>query len=488
MKTPSLKNLFLGTQDDQLPAIYSSEENLSYGELKDRVDKTVRTFIDLDIAENDHIAILGNNEPEFISIVIALWHLGAVPVPLNTRLLNKELNELILRSDCKAILVSKNHDGKKFKFPVESVTYPFSTTSKGILENDFQPQFTSTAVIIFTSGSSSAPKAVELSFKSLFESAKIGNKILRQTSEDRWLASLPFYHVSGFSIIIRSLLFGTSIILPESNSVEDIVTAIDMFNPTFCSIVPTQLSRLINYDVHEKEQIRHLLVGGGFSNDKLILDALKLGWNVTKVYGLTETSAFVAAITGDVVLYKPTSVGKALHPNVIKILNDKGIDVIEYELGEIAIFTPAIMKGYYKNEVEAKQKFKNDYYLSGDLGYLDHEGYLYLEARRTDLIVTGGENVNSIEIENALLVHPDVDEAAVIPLANEEWGQVVTAVVVLKNNKNNLSVEELNRFLRNELADFKLPRKLFIEKSLPKSDLGKIEKEKLIEHYKFKSL
>ncbi|HLG32801.1 MAG TPA: AMP-binding protein, partial [Ignavibacteriaceae bacterium] len=105
MKTPSLKNLFLGTQDDQLPAIYSSEENLSYGELKDRVDKTVRTFIDLDIAENDHIAILGNNEPEFISIVIALWHLGAVPVPLNTRLLNKELNELILRSDCKAILV-----------------------------------------------------------------------------------------------------------------------------------------------------------------------------------------------------------------------------------------------------------------------------------------------------------------------------------------------------------------------------------------------
>jgi len=487
MKTLSVKNLFLETQDEQSPAIYSSAENLSYGELKDRVNKTVRTLIDLDIAEGDHIAIIGNNEPEFISNIIALWQLGAVPVPLNTRLSNKELNELILRSDCKTILVSKNFEGKNFTFPVEPSIYPFTLTQKQKYENEFQPPFDSTAVIIFTSGSASVPKAVELSFKSLFESAKIGNKLLEQTTEDRWLASLPFYHVSGFSIIVRSLLFGTSIILPDSNSAEDIIAANDMFNPTLCSVVPTQLTRLINYEVQDKEKIRHLLVGGGISNEKLILDALKLGWNVTKVYGSTETSAFVTAISGEDVLYKPKSVGKALYPNIIKILNDKGIDVIEGELGEIAIFTPSIMKNYYKNDGEFKEKFRNDYYLTGDLGYLDDEGYLYLEARRTDLIVTGGENVNGVEVENVLLSHPDIDEAAVIPLPDEEWGQAVAAVVVLKNNKNNLSLEELNKFLMNELADFKLPRKLFIEKSLPKSDLGKVEKEKLIELYKLKS-
>ena len=485
MKTPSIKNLFLEMQEDNLPAIYSSQETITYGELKNKVNKVLRSLIDLDVGEGDHVAILGGFEPEIISIIVAIWKLGAVPVPLNTRLSNRELNELISISDCKLILVSSELQNKNIQSDVESIEYPFNDpVSKGTISNDFIPQFTSTAVIIFSSGSTGKPKAVEISFKGFIESAKTGNKILMQTENDKWLASLPFYHIGGFSILARSLLHNTSLILPESNSVEDIISAIDLFHPTLCSLVPTQLRRLINFEIPNVEKIRHVLIGGGFSSEDLILAAYKQGWNVVKVYGSTETTAFVTALSGDEILYKPKSAGKAISPNIIKIINDKGIEVIEGEVGEIIINTPAIMKGYYKNDAEYKKCFKSDFYLSGDLGYLDEEGFLYIEARRTDMIVTGGENVNVNEIEILILDYPDIEEAAVFPLPDEEWGQVVTAAIKLKNNKNELPIKDLNDFLSKELADFKLVRKLFIVKEIPKTDLGKTDRKKLIENYR----
>jgi O-succinylbenzoic acid--CoA ligase len=417
--------------------------------------------------------------------VIALWKLGAIPVPVNVRLTNDDINKLISLCDCKLALVDSELKIKSSALNINSITFPFSESSApSKVALDLQPQFISTAVIIFTSGTSDTPKAVELSFKSLYENARIGNKILYQTSNDRWLASLPFYHIGGFSIICRALLYSTSIVFPESHSTEDLAASIDIFKPTLCSLVPTQLKRLIEFDIPGKESLRHLLIGGGFSNEDLILTAYKQGWNITKVYGSTETSAFVTAITGDELLAKPKSAGKVISPNIIKIINDKGIDLINGDVGEIIINTPAIMKGYYKNKTEFENNFKGEFYKSGDFGFLDEEGDLFVEARRIDLIVSGGENINAIEVENAIASHPEIEEAAVIPSPDEEWGQAVTAVVVMKKNNPAISLDNLNKFLRNELADFKLPKKIIIENQLPKSELGKIEKEKLLKLYR----
>lgn len=462
--------------------IVHGKEEISYSEFDKLVNSCASFLKESGIKKGDHIAIIDDNNPDFILIVFSIWKLKAVPVPVNIKLLPKEIEEQIGFADCKYVLISK-YLNIKIKYP-NVICFPFKdnkrkkTSSKKPAYNKNE-----TALIMFTSGSSGNSKGVILTFNNLIQSARIGNKVLNQNEKDRWLASLPFYHIGGFSIFIRAYLSGASVIIPKSLSTNEIISAVKKFKPTLASFVSTQLKRLIEKNVKPNKELKNILIGGGFTSEELSIKAVKKGWRITKVYGSTEVSSFVSAIIYTDIPDKPGSSGKALYPNKIKIVNEN-IEYLPADFaGEIIVNSPALMKGYYKDPEATSAKIKNKFFYTGDIGCLDNEGYLFVEARRDDLIISGGENIIPKEVESAVLKHPYIKDALVLGIKNEEWGQEVSAVISLKKNKK-VNRAELKEFLKDKLPGYKIPRKIFFIDKIPKTSLGKVRKEKLLKLFK----
>ncbi len=480
----SINAFLLKTQELSSPAIYSNSVQLNYEEFHNKVLKTAGILSAMGFGDKDNIAIIGNSDVDFIINLLALWQIKALPVLINPRLTNNEIEEQIIITDCKVVLQNRMIKSIDPSFDAKVFFYPFD---EELEQDDIEPgeelNPEDTAVIIFTSGASGNSKGVELSFNNLLQSARIGDKIIHHNKEDIWLASLPFYHIGGFSIISRSLLFGTSIIIPESLQIQDIAEVMKNFNPTLCSFVPTQLKRMVEADILPNDELKNTLLGGGFINQRLVFDAISDGWNITKVYGSTETSSFVSSISDEEIYDKPKSVGTAVKPNQIIIVNENRFQIPWGEVGEIAVSSPAVMKGYYNDVDETEKKIEDGFYYTGDMGFVDADNYLFIEARRTDLIVTGGENVNPNEVEKRLIEHPEIADAAVFPLKDNDWGEIVVAAIVLKDEKSSIELNELREFLKDDLAGFKIPKKLFVEKELPRNELEKILRGKLIEKY-----
>jgi o-succinylbenzoate---CoA ligase len=426
------------------------------------------------------VPILIDNSPNFIISVLSLWMIEAIPVPINLKLSAPEIEELLKFLKCQYVLIDELFKEKINLSDIKQIELSFLNEGSEKSETDFSFAANRTAVIMFTSGSSGKPKAVELSFSNLIHSAIIGNKYLNQTTDDRWLASLPFYHIGGFSIIFRALIFGTAIIFPADLKIKSLHSSIQSFNPSLISLVSSQMSELLNNNIHPNRDLRHVLLGGGFIDLSIIKKALTKGWKVSKVYGSTETSSFVTILSQEEYKLKPESAGKAIPPNQIFIYDELKNELINNTEGEIVIKSPAIMQGYWNGEEATKQKLKNDLYYTGDMGYKDTDGFLYVVNRRSDLIVTGGENVNPIEIEEMILKYPKVKEVCVFGIDDAKWGQNIAAAIVPKPNEK-FSLEDLKDFLKDKIASFKIPKEIYFVDELPKTELGKIKRETIRE-------
>jgi O-succinylbenzoic acid--CoA ligase len=482
MKAPSTNRFLLLNQDSKAKAIIAKSTSLNFDELTKKVMSAATALSENGISKSDFVGIYAPNSPEYLINILALWQIGAIPVPLNIRLSKNEISFQINISKCKCVLVSK-----EINFTIDdSLIKIIEFQSTGKIEKPFVQKtdidLNDTAVIIFTSGSGKSPKGVKLSFNSLYQSGFSSNKLLRYSHSDRWLLSLPLYHISGFSIFTRSILWGIPIIFPNSFSSDGIAIELKNSQPAFISIVAAQLKTLIDKNVNPNPELKNCLLGGGFSDYNLVKQAIDLGYPINIVYGSTETSSFVTALLTEEFDVKRNSVGRAVPPANIFIYDDNGNELKPYEVGEIAIQTSCLMKGYV-NQNEFEKNVRNNIYFSGDIGYLDEEGYLFIVGRKNHLISTGGENVNPIEVESALLQHQEISEAIVFPLNDRKWGEIVIAVVVLKSKSSKVSFKELQIFLEGRISKFKVPKKIFFEKELPKTELGKIEREKLIKNY-----
>ncbi len=470
-KTPSIKKSIF---------IISNDIKISYQQFEKQVNNISSYLKNKGIDQGDNVAIISENNPDFILLVFSLWKLKAVPVPINLKLLVKEIEEQIIFADCRFVLVHEKIQIKLNQSSIKNliISFPFNTEhSKNTPVNKFNEN--DTALMLFTSGSSGKSKAVMITFTNLIQSNLIGNRILKQNRNDKWLASLPFYHIGGFSIIARAFLSGALVIIPDSLKIEDIIKAIEEHKPTLASFVSTQLRRLIENNIGPNVELKNVLIGGGFTSNELSLEAIKKGWKITKVYGSTEVSSFVSAITTNEILKKPSSSGKALYPNEILIVNEKKKNIPANNRGEIIVKSSSVTKSYYKNPEETNKKLINEFYYTGDIGYLDNEGYLFVEARREDLIISGGENIVPKEVESVILNHPLIKDVFVFGLDHAEWGQEAAAAIVLKKNSRINSIE-LKKFLKNKLAGYKIPRKIFFIDEIPKTTLGKVQKEKLL--------
>jgi len=487
MKNLSPDRFLLLKQNPSAKAIVTSTSIYTFDELRHKTLLTAGYLKKQNISSGDRVGVIGQNNIDFVLNIFALWQLSAVPVPINTRLIEFEIEEQLAAARCSAVLCQKELSGRIKNTGRKIIKYPFEIEADNSFSGFQEIKVNDSAIIIFTSGSASKSKGIVHTFNSLCNSAINSNQLLRYTHSDRWLASLPFYHIGGFSIITRSLLFGIPLIIPDSLSIEDLITSLDRWQPTFISLVTAQLKRFTDDKMSPNPELKNCLIGGGFSNHELIREAFELGWPINIVYGSTETSSFVTALLKDEIIFKPNSVGRAVPTNKIFIFDSEGNELKPFEVGEIVIQSNSLMSGYV-NPLQTNEVIKNSFYYTNDFGYLDEDGYLFIEGRKNFLISTGGENVNPMEIEKILLQHPIVAEAAVFPLKDPEWGEIIAAVLVMKDLSSKISYDEVKNYLQDKISSFKIPKKIFFEDELPKTELGKIEKDKLIERYRLTSL
>ena len=466
MTQKSPNDFFSYRVSKNLVALKNSENQVSYKELFTNANHLAIALIKLGIKKDNYIPLLIESGFNFIQATVALWMIGAIPVPLNTNYLNDEIYYLVddyefkyLISDISFLLNKASNKTKIIYFPdlqINNENFEFKI-----------PKLIDKSVVIFTSGSTGRPKGIVHTFKSLINNIENAQAILKHKKGDSWIASLPFYHIGGFQIICRALFYGCSIIIPDSLSFENLVDSISKLKPTHTSLVSAQLDKLINQKITPPKTIKVSLIGGGFVDDELMFTAAKLGWKPIKVYGSSETASLITSITEREIRSKPESSGKPFKNIKIKVASDS----------EILIKSSSLFKEYLFEKKETDIKKKNGFYYSGDLGFLDKDGYLFVEARRNDLIVSGGENINPIEVEKALKSFDFIDEACVFPKPNKTWGQIVAAVVVSKNP--DIDEKYLREKLKQKLAGFKIPKQIIFTDSLPKTSLGKLEREKI---------
>ncbi|MEZ4516495.1 MAG: o-succinylbenzoate--CoA ligase [Chloroflexota bacterium] len=328
--------------------------------------------------------------------------------------------------------------------------------------------------IVFTSGTTGRPKGAMLTYANHFYNAVGSAFRLGILPSDQWLVCMPLYHVGGMAIILRACLYGIAVILHDGFSPERVSSDLERLPISIVSLVPTMLFRLLPISQPERwKSLRFVLLGGGAATAELLQAAHQVGIPVATTYGLTEAASQVATMPPTQALGKPGSVGKPLLFTQVRITDESGTRLEQGEIGEIRVHGPGVFDGYYGNEQATERALPSGELRTGDLGYLDSDGDLWVVQRRSDLIVSGGENVYPAEVEQVLMQHPAVSAVCVVGLSDPEWGQRVAGLVVAEEVG---SADDLIAFARLHLAAYKVPRTLVLADELPLTGSGKISR------------
>jgi O-succinylbenzoic acid--CoA ligase len=451
----------------------------SFYQLHEQVEALCKRLASLHLPAGAIVAVHMPNSAEYVLLIHALARLGLVLAPLNTRLAAPEL-EAQLRHLAPACLIHQNpHDPTALTavLPGYAVAVISFVQLMGLAPAPFTPtpfDLERTQAIVFTSGSTDTPKAVELTFANHFWSATASAARIGVHGADLWLSCLPFYHVGGLAVVFRSCLCAIGIALHERFVLDAVNAALDAEPITLVSLVPTMLKHLLEVRPRFPTQLRLVLLGGAPASDALLRAALDRGVPIAPTYGLTEAASQVATMLPSDVAQKLGSVGKPLLFTEVRIANESGVSLPAGEIGEVVVRGPTVMRGYYKNAAATQRALRHGELFTGDLGYVDVEGDLWLVQRRSDLIVSGGENILPSEVERVLRLHPAVSEALVVGLPDAEWGQRVGAVVVPHHGQT-IDVTELDTHTRKHLAGYKVPRHLRVVAALPQLSNGKVD-------------
>lgn len=450
-------------------AVLENGRAVSYAELDRLADSIAAGLVSRGVQPGDRVAARLPNSIEYVALIHAVARVGAILVPLNTRLTEAEVAYQIELTEPKIEI----RDWRLGDWEIASSLLPFFPSPL--------PPFTLTSPqsIIFTSGTTGQPKGAVLTFDNHLSSANASAYRIGIDLNDRWLSCLPLYHVGGLAVVFRSCLYGTAIVLHERFEVDAFHESLERDAVTLTSVVPTMLHRLLRSRSRPwPESLRLVLLGGAAATPDLLAAAWDAGVPVAPTYGLTEASSQVAtALPGDA-QGKPGTVGKPLFGTEVRVVDDEGRELPPGEIGELAVRGPQVMVGYYRNEEATTRTVRDGWLHTGDLGYVDADGDLFLVQRRSDLIVSGGENVYPAEVEAVLRVHPAVADACVVGVPDVEWGQRVAAAVQLQPAA---TVEEaaLLTFCRERLAGYKVPKQMRIVEELPQTASGKIERRRV---------
>ncbi|MEN1938603.1 o-succinylbenzoate--CoA ligase [Paenibacillus sp. 102] len=455
-------------------AIETKEEKITFLELHEKVGSVCEHLSYLQIEKGQKVAVLMKNGTEMITVIHALSYIGAVAVLLNTRLSREEL--LWQMEDAEVVCLVTDREFETEQVPV----YIFEEVMNGpkkaaMIQDEFSLEEAMT--IIYTSGTTGKPKGVILTYGNHWASAVGSSLNLGLRDDDCWLACMPMFHVGGLSLLMKNIMYGMRILLVPKYDPEFIHEAIKTRGVTIISVVSKMLTDLLERlrEGTYPNSLRCMLLGGGPAPKPLLETCVAKGIPVYQTYGMTETSSQICTLSADYMLTKVGSAGKPLFPCQLRIEKEGKVVPANVE-GEIVVKGPNVTQGYFKRKDATRETITNGWLHTGDLGYLDEEGFLYVLDRRSDLIISGGENIYPAQIEEVLLAHPMVAEAGVVGKADEQWGQVPAAFLV---KAGHVTEEEIICFCEEKLAKYKVPKKVHFLSELPRNASKKLLRREL---------
>lgn len=486
----------------------------NYAELNERVLKLAGCLSDIGVSKGDRVAVLMMNCHRYLEFYYATARIGSLIVPMNTRLGKNELSYILNNSEASVIAV----DG--FLLPVlESIRDEVTSLRNFIYTGDgavpdgmldyekglaaaapFSKQVAvgndDPAGLFYTSGTTSGPKGVILTHTNCVSNTYHVLITFGYTEKDVYLHACPMFHLADGPMSHPITMVGGKHTFLPSFDAKVAMETIEREKVTATLFIPTMINFLINHADFEKRDLSSLRLinyGGSPMPVELVRKAIqKMGPLFRQSYGLTETSPLLTSFAPwehvvegpERLVNRLGSCGREVVGVEVRVLNEKGEEVQPGEAGEIVVRGPNIMKGYWRKKEETAAVLRGEWFHTGDMATVDEEGYLFIVDRMKDMIITGGENVFSTEVENTLYTHPAILEAAVIGVPDEKWGEAIKAVVVLKKGQT-ATEQAIVDYCKERMTHYKCPRSVdFYEgDQLPKSGSGKILKAQIREKY-----
>lgn len=466
------------------------DESWTLRELDRRVDATAAALRDvLETPREARLGFLLDTRPAFATLFFAAMRLGTTVVPLNVRETRPELVEKGERTALDAVVCEDDTAADAVALadelgglPVRSVDDPGSDRVRSLAVGDdatvepaeLDPD--DVQLIMFTSGTSGDPKGVRLTVGNLVASATASAFRLGVTREDRWLCCLPMYHMGGLAPVIRSVLYGTPVVVQRSFAPRATADVLEAFEITGVSLVPTMCKRLLEDGWRPADSLRFVLLGGAPASTELLERCHEADVPVHPTYGMTETASQIATATPAETRTHGGTAGQPLLGTDVTVVDEDGEPAPTGEVGEFVVAGPTVTPGYLDPDNTAAA-FGDRGLHTGDVGYADEEGRLWVLNRRSDRIVTGGENVDPGAVADVLRSHPAIADAAVVGLEDAEWGERVAALVVPDGGP--VGPEDVLAHCDDRLAGFKRPKTVGVVDALPRTHSGTVDRERV---------
>lgn len=472
-------------------AIVDGNKSFTYKQLFERCARLGNSLARFGLEPGDRVAILAANCHQYVEAYMGVPAAGLVIVPLNCRHAQPELEYALRDSGARILLTDR--DPAPFAGLVDHVirlggdyeallaSAMRVTVGEGVFENDL-------AGLFYTGGTTGAAKGVMLSHRNLIANALHWMVSVAHHADDRWLVAAPMFHAAGSNAILPAVWSAAMMVTLPSFDAIAALDAIERHHVTGTIVVPTMLGAMIEeQQAHPRQtgSLRTIMHGGSPIATEIVRrgHACFPSADLVEIYGATELSPLATVLHGEQHLTddpRGRSCGRAIPGVTVRVLGADGRERPRGDVGEVVVRGPNVMQGYWNKPEQTAAVLRDDGYWTGDLGSMDDEGYLYLVDRSKDMIVSGGENVYSTEVEEILYRHPAVIEAAVFGIPHDTWGEAVHAVLVVRRADAGLDPTEFIAFCVDQIASYKIPKSIDVRtEPLPKSGPGKILKREL---------
>ena len=478
-------------------AIIFQGEETTYGELLDRSDRLANALVARGVGKGDRVAFLGENQPAYIEVMFAVGTIGAIYVPLNTRLTVPELHYQLTDSGATALIFAPTHDGQSLaaardtdvrtlirvgegaEAPVENYEEVLAASSSEHL--DVRVTRDDPALIIYTSGTTGSPKGALLTHGNLTFSAVNFIVDYDVASDDIMLLNSPLFHIASLGHgLLPFILKGGSLIVEAGFNAPRVLELIERHKVTQLTGVPTTYQMLAEdpaWETTDLSSVRSLACGGSAVPVRVIEAYAAKGLAFSGGYGMTETAPGATSLSPQRVVIGSSGQSHFFTDVRIRTSDNQPCEV--GEVGEIQVQGPNVIKEYWQKPEASKAAFADGvWFRSGDMGYFDEESFIFISDRLKDMIISGGENIYPAEIERVIPELPQVADVAVIGIADDRWGEVPRAVVQVKEGAV-LSEDEVIAHMQGRLARYKQPKAVRFLGAFPRTASGKIRKNEL---------
>jgi fatty-acyl-CoA synthase len=488
-------------------ALRFAGHTLTWAGLRDRVAKLAGALSRRGVGSGDRVMVLMLNRSEFVESVLAANMIGAIAVPVNFRLTPPEIAFLV--DDCEARVMITEPVLAPVAAGVRDVTSVLSTivvagdaADEGLLAyedlvNESGGPATaadvpndSPALIMYTSGTTGRPKGAVLTHTNLSCQTTANLYTHGFAADDIGFIGVPFFHIAGIGNLLTGMLMGLPTVIHPLGAFDpgQLLDVLAAEKVTGIFLVPAQWQAVCAAQQANPRDVKLRVISWGAApaSDTLLRQMSETfpGCQILAAFGQTEMSPVTCMLLGEDAIRKLGSVGKVIPTVAARVVDEEMNDVARGEVGEIVYRAPTLMSGYWNNPEATAEAFHGGWFHSGDLVRMDDEGYVWVVDRKKDMIISGGENIYCAEVENVLASHPSIVEVAVIGRPHEKWGEVPVAVAaVAPGGPQELSIEDLDEFLREKLARYKHPKGLEIVDALPRNPSGKVLKTELRTRY-----